>query len=340
MTPRIGLTLPLTAILLQACAPTPEEVATTSDVGSSTGATSAGPGPSTTPGTTNPGEDTMGTQGGTGMDTTMGAVDTTASSSTSAGETTMGVDPSTSGSTGAESSSTGEPPPPPECIVPGDCPNNETCNAMGQCESVCAVWGPNDYGYCVTPLGTFNSAVICGEALTCIVTGNPIGSAVCGRTCTSACDCPAPAGTGNATVTCGDVVSGGANECYLSCANGETCPDGMQCLTDGMGNPFFCSHPVQPIEVYGNCDIFAAGCVAGAACAVNGTHSVCTSVCPGGSAMECEAALPGAALPVACDTVIFPPDGNDCFMPCVTTPDCPAGMDCIDDAGDLLCMWP
>jgi hypothetical protein len=335
MTSWIRLTLAFSVGSLLACAPTPEEVASTS-VSDSSSSTSAGPGPSTTPGTTTPGDDTVGTQGLTGTDTTMGAVDTTVG--VSATDSTTGVDPSTSGNssttTGGESSSTGEAP---ECMVPADClDNNETCNAMGECESVCAGpgWGPDDYTYCVTPLGGFDSAVICGEAMTCIVSGIPIEAAVCGRSCTEVCDCPAPPMTGTATVTCGALLGDGTNECYLSCQNGETCPDDMVCR----GN-FFCTHHVQPIEAYGNCDNFAAGCVAGAECSPNGTDSICTPLCPMGIG-QCPPALPGADFGVSCATVISPPAGNDCYMSCVMSDNCPPGMVCSDDTGDLLCMWP
>lgn len=337
MTPWIGLTLSLTAILLQGCTPPPEEVATTSDVASSTGSTSAGPGPSTTPGTTMPGEDTMGTQGGTGMDTTMGAVDTTASSSTSVGETTMGVDPSTSGSTSSGGESSSGPPPPPECVGPGDCPNNETCDG-GNCVSVCPAWGPGGYNYCLTPIGGFDSAVLCGQALSCINSGNPIEVVVCGLDCATACDCPPPGATGDATVTCGDLTGEGDDECYLSCANGETCPDGMVCRTDGMGNPVYCAHPVQPLPMYGNCGGVAAPCV-DSFCQQENGYSICLDTCA--NAGECPVAPAGADNAAACGSVIFPPMGSECYLPCTADGDCPTGMSCYTSGvGGQLCMWP
>lgn len=342
MIPWIRLTLPLSAILLQACVSTPDEVATTSDVGASTGSTSGGPGPSTTPGTTMPGEDTMGTQGGTGMETTMGAVDTTAgSSSTSAGETTMGVDPSTGGSSsGGESSSTGEPPPPPECIVPGDCAHNETCTA-GDCVPACNPWGDGHYDYCLTPIGGFNSAVLCGEPMTCINSTNMSGQVevvVCGRTCAALCDCPEPPPTGDAIVTCGEVVVGGSNECYLSCANGEMCPDGMVCRNGNAGTPLYCAHPVQPLQMYGNCGGVAAPCV-DSFCQEENGYSICLDTCA--NVGECATAPDGAANASACGGVIFPPMGNECYLPCTMGGDCPTGMSCYtSENGGQLCMWP
>jgi hypothetical protein len=277
----------------------------------------------------------------------MGAVDTTEGVSTTDGGTTMSVDPTvgssgssgggeSSSSGGGESSSSG-PPPPPECVVPDDCANNETCDVMGDCVPACNPWGDGDYGYCLTPLGTFNSAVLCGEPLTCIYSGNPIQVVVCGRTCATLCDCPEPAATGTATVTCGNVVGGGGNQCYLGCGGGETCPDGMECRDNG-GGTFYCSHPVQPLEMYGNCDDVAAPCDNGT-CAMSGDNSVCVTLCPGGIG-NCDAAPLGADLGTACNGVISPPMGAECYLPCNNGGDCPSGMGCINTGIANMCMWP
>lgn len=48
----------------------------------------------------------------------------------------------------------------------------------------------------------------------------------CHLQCETPADCPVPA-TGNPTLECERVIDGGS--CVLSCANGETCPDGMYC---------------------------------------------------------------------------------------------------------------
>lgn len=286
-----------------------------------------------------PGEDTVGTVGATGTDTTMGAVDTTVGVSVTEGTT---VDPSTSDSTSSGESSSSGPPPPPECMAPGDCPNNETCNDAGECESVCAAsgWGPNDYTYCVTPLGTFDSATICGEMVSCVVGYNgadEIDTAVCGRSCTTPCDCPAPAASGDATVSCGNVANDDINRCYLSCDNGETCPGDMTCRPGEMGGPDYCTYTVQPIEPYGSCDAFAAGCAEGSTCSTSGANSICTSLCPMGSEAECP--VPPLGGDLDCDAVISPPDGNDCHLNCFMSDDCPDGMSCVNAFGNL-CMWP
>lgn len=51
--------------------------------------------------------------------------------------------------------------------------------------------------------------------------------------CADATDCAAAPATGTAVAACGDLGNG--NTCYLDCAGGETCPDGMTCTDVGMG---------------------------------------------------------------------------------------------------------
>jgi hypothetical protein len=296
------------------------------------GSSTTGPADTTGPSlTTTPAEGTSGTSG-TGTSTSGG--DTTVGVSASDSGTTS-ADPTTGGSStsSGESSSSG---PPPECLAPGDCPNNETCTA-GDCVPACNPWGDGDYGYCLTPLGTYDSAVLCGEPLTCINGGSPTEVVVCGRTCATLCDCPEPPATGTATVTCGDLVNGGSTECYLSCTDGETCPDGMECRDNGVGT-LYCTHPVQPLAMYGNCDGIAAPCIDGV-CATSGTNSVCVAVCPGGVA-ECDPAPIGADMGNDCDTVISPPAGSECYLPCIFADDCPLGMACINTGSANICMWP
>lgn len=50
----------------------------------------------------------------------------------------------------------------------------------------------------------------------------------CDVPCNAPGDCPVPA-TGTPTVECTDAAGGGDDICMLSCANGETCPNGMYC---------------------------------------------------------------------------------------------------------------
>ena len=53
---------------------------------------------------------------------------------------------------------------------------------------------------------------------------------VCEYICETDADCPAPA-TGTAPATCLQAI----HACAVSCANGETCPDGFICIQPGLG---------------------------------------------------------------------------------------------------------
>jgi hypothetical protein len=48
--------------------------------------------------------------------------------------------------------------------------------------------------------------------------------------CEDACDCFAPPATGTATVECGEILMDGGTGCHLTCEDGGTCPDGMECV--------------------------------------------------------------------------------------------------------------
>lgn len=328
----IRLTLPLAVALLPACTPTPDEVTPTfTESGSGS---SSGPGPSTTPTTTLTGEDTVGTQSASGTDTTMGVVDGTVGMTT-ADETTMGMGPTSS--EGGESTSTGEQP---QCTRPGDCPNNETCNDEGECVSVCGTWGMGSYGTCLNDLGALDTDNVCGQDDICIADPHPYELTVCSaQTCATHCDCPPPPATGNAVVTCDSITAGDSdNDCYLSCANGEDCPDGMDCLNDGSGNPLLCAVEVPAaVPMYGNCEDIVTSC-AGGTCGTVGDDSICTEGC--NDAMDCEMAPAGAFAP-DCGNVFNPPLGDECYLPCYFNPgDCPAGMQCVDVSGPGgACVW-
>lgn len=325
------LTLPLGALVLGACATPPEQLGSGS--GSADGTSTTDQPPTTAPSTTTPGGDTMATLGGSGMETTPSteSADTTAGMTTD-GETTMSVDP-TSGS-----SSSG---PPPECMGPGDCENNEDC-VGGECVEACGgTWGMGSYNYCLNQYGQVASGSLCGGGVehTCTVGGTPIEAATCmAQNCVTPCDCPSPPNTGDAVVACGPLTQGDAtNDCFLDCSNGETCPEGMVCR---MGTTeTYCAQEVQPLALYGNCSNIDASCSEGQ-CVIENGHGACLlNGCA--NAMDCGSAPPGAANNPACDPVISPPSGPECHLPCGGNPDCPAGMVCYQSGvGDNLCMWP
>jgi hypothetical protein len=59
--------------------------------------------------------------------------------------------------------------------------------------------------------------------------GTGDGSVCSTSDCDNVADCPAAPATGNAVVTCTDVIGDGSGNCYLDCAAGQTCADGMVC---------------------------------------------------------------------------------------------------------------
>lgn len=67
----------------------------------------------------------------------------------------------------------------------------------------------------------------------------PPGYSACSQTCQQDADCP-PAQSGDALVTCAGIDG---DECVLDCADGATCPDGMECV-EIPGSPFLrCAWP-------------------------------------------------------------------------------------------------
>lgn len=83
------------------------------------------------------------------------------------------------------------------------------------------------YGDCVNASEQEACNLGAGEA--CL--HGPVGAAFCSvAQCDDADDC-APATGGDATVECG-VLNDGITHCYMSCAQGEACPDGMSCIAE------------------------------------------------------------------------------------------------------------
>ncbi|MCH9686496.1 MAG: choice-of-anchor J domain-containing protein [Deltaproteobacteria bacterium] len=115
-----------------------------------------------------------------------------------------------------------------DCSAKQDCPDGMFCLDDALCVFEQIGVG---YGDCVD-----NPQITCRPSEDgCIVVDNKAGTAAaCTRTgCAAATDCLDAPATGTSVVTCGDL--GGGNTCYLDCANGETCPDGMTCTAAGAG---------------------------------------------------------------------------------------------------------
>ncbi|MBX7078276.1 MAG: hypothetical protein K1X88_03745 [Nannocystaceae bacterium] len=99
----------------------------------------------------------------------------------------------------------------PTCVKTCDGFTVDTCDA------------PTGYGNC-----WLAGASACTVEEQCVLDFS--GDAVCMEfDCTDVGDCGPALPSGDAPVTCADLGGDGSNECYLSCALGETCPDGMVC---------------------------------------------------------------------------------------------------------------
>lgn len=97
------------------------------------------------------------------------------------------------------------------------------------CPGLCPPPAQPGYGNCGLP------TVECAIVEQCINDGAMPTWATCSQAdCTTAADCGSIVPeTGDAPVACADPTGmGGANTCYLDCAGGQTCPDGMTCIAD------------------------------------------------------------------------------------------------------------
>lgn len=143
-----------------------------------------------------------GSADGSGTSASSGAP-TEASGASTSGATTAGAEESTAGPIADECASR-----------PGGGWN--ACKADGQTDNdLCgftAASGGSGKVTCLTPTsGAYNS---CGVF-----------------DCVDDCDCYAPPSTGTAFPVCKEVFANGGKGCVLWCVNGQTCPDGMACVS-------------------------------------------------------------------------------------------------------------
>jgi hypothetical protein len=89
--------------------------------------------------------------------------------------------------------------------------------------------------------GTFGDCAdsgngVCGDAGALCLVDDPDDTTmgVCAFPgCVTDCDCPAAPATGDAPVACAPIVADSdENACFLDCSSGQTCPDGMTCVSD------------------------------------------------------------------------------------------------------------
>lgn len=304
------------ACLTLACTSNPAPAETDGTESSTTQSDSTGPTPVTM--TTGPAD--TGETGGTGTSSSSG--DTLADTSSS-GDTTMGVD-STSDSSSGDSSSSGGPIP---CASDEDCGSNQICSERGECADACGdAWAEGAYTTCLNEYGATDVESLCGaDPHICIIDVYPIGNTTCSRqACTTVCDCPAPGSTGDATVTCEGITGDDVDDCYLSCADGETCPDDMICF-----GGYLCMEPVATeVPLYGNCGGLIPDCAAPSFCLDTGSTSVCQQDCM--DAGDCPAPPPTGDAPVTCGEANAGNAGNECYLDCSGGDLCPLGMYCYD----------
>lgn len=314
------LSVPVVALVLGACTPTPDEVTTDLQAASDTSAATT-PTTTVTPSTT--------TAAATATDESADAPP----SETDVG-TTVGVADTT---TAGDASSSGSSGPAPGCTGPEGCGSNEDC-VDGRCVEACGgSWGAGSYGYCLSEYGAIATNDLCGPDHVCVYWDDAfeqIEQAACAfQGCVDACDCPPPAATGNATVTCGQLTAAETmTDCYLSCERGETCPDGMVCNDGGV-----CVTSVPEVPIYGDCGNLAPDCAFPGFCLDVMGDAVCTQGCTI-AATDCPMAIPpGSNATVACSDIVPASLGFECYLECFGDLACPTGMICVNGT---LCMWP
>ncbi len=121
-----------------------------------------------------------------------------------------------------------------DCSGAATCPDGMNCIANTLCmwpDVECEDPPPaGNYGDCIAD-GTAscdNLSAICLQDDTL----DPMFGVCAPEECETDCDCPAAPATGDAPVSCGAIVSGGGNACFLDCSSGQTCPDGMACFDE------------------------------------------------------------------------------------------------------------
>ncbi len=156
----------------------------------------------------------------------------TAGSATSTG---TGSGASSAGSTGSGSTGTGS------AGSDTGTAGSGTAGASGTAGGACDPVIPGEWNACLDGGGNVDNTLCnwmgMGGAtgfIGCLSSASNPDANVCFISgCEDVCDCFAPPATGTAPVVCEQILQGGGKGCALSCANQETCPDGMTCL-DGL----------------------------------------------------------------------------------------------------------
>ncbi|MBL4687762.1 MAG: hypothetical protein JKY37_24435, partial [Nannocystaceae bacterium] len=192
-----------------------------------------------------------------------------------------------------------------------------------------------EYAQCLGVGNAIDTSDCGGNAPTCLTGGDPVIVGVCAITeCVDECDCPAAPVTGTAVAACGD-IAGGGNLCHIDCADGSTCPTGMECFAE-----IACVWPGEGADgvAFGDClNEGASICGLEGICLSNDTDpptvSVCTEEC--NVVGDCGVPPPGGTAPVSCQDVTGEGD-DECVLDCGGGGSCPTGMTCFSAS---ICMW-
>ena len=207
----------------------------------------------------------------------------------------------------------------------GTCGANQTCNATGQCEGVCA---PACNGKMCGPDGCGGTCGTCGAGFACNAAG------ACENVCVASCEGKL-CGNDGCGGSCGfcpagqDCVNGACQGCQANCTDRECGPDGCGASCGTCGADETCQAG-QCIGCVANCEGKTCGgdgcggscgtCAAGQACDA-GTCAACTANCEG---KHCGNDGCGGS----CGTCS---DGLTCLgNTCVCVPDCD-GKTCGDN---------
>jgi hypothetical protein len=211
------------------------------------------------------------------------------------------------------------------------CPDGMFCFGGFICLfSIDAPVGVPLYGDCASVPG----AACAGDGA-CLTDG---GFGVCSVACGDVGECEPGLGSGDAVVSCDDVTADSLAECWLSCAMGETCPDGMECVAD-----LICMWPevALPSRVgYGDCaDNPASTCLPGEGTCLTSATGTAAACSQGGCVAtgDCPAAPPTGAAPIACGDL---GGGDTCYLDCAGGQTCPDGTACAAVGGGMACLWP
>ncbi len=224
-----------------------------------------------------------------------------------------------------------------DCSVGQNCPTGMECWLGTACVWPIGVNTDEGYGDCINQVPLDG----CLSYETCLF-DDPLAPSVgvCGYIdCGVPSDCPVAPPGGTAPVSCIDVTGDFLGDCFINCANGDTCPTGMSC---SLG--FLCAwdpDPAIPQVGYGDCLNNGAGvaCWADEACLSDNPAAPTVAACSEGPcnvAADCRDAPPGGTAPVTCADVTGDLVG-ECYLDCAGGGTCPTGMQCF---GGFVCLWP